>query len=81
MTGVTVKKSMAQALLPGPRTGYLRGMNLRCLFRHRPMLTSIVKQSHAYTALCDSCGVPIERTEEGRWTASAPLISRRDEAA
>ena len=56
-------------------------MNLRCLFRHRPMLTSIVKQSHAYTALCDTCGLPIERTEEGRWTASASLLSRRDEAA
>jgi hypothetical protein len=57
-------------------------MSLRCLLlRHRPMLTSIVKRQNGYTALCDECGLPIERADEGRWTASEALISKRDLAA
>jgi hypothetical protein len=60
----------------------IRNMSFRCLIRvHRPMLTSIVRRADRYTALCDDCGLPIERSEEGRWTASEPLLSRRDQAA
>jgi hypothetical protein len=54
-------------------------MSLRCLFNvHRPMLTSIVRRSSGYTALCDGCGLPLERLEEGRWRASQPLATVQD---
>jgi hypothetical protein len=56
-------------------------MSLRCLMGlHRPILNSIVRRADRYTALCDSCGLPIERLEEGRWTVAQPLISRQDQA-
>ena len=55
-------------------------MSLRCLFRtHRPMLTSIVRREGHYTALCDDCGLLIERSEAGRWAASVSLVARRDQ--
>jgi len=38
------------------------------------MLTSIVKRRHGYAALCDDCGLPIERPEDGRWSSAEPLI-------
>jgi hypothetical protein len=57
-------------------------VRLRCLFgRHRPMLTSIVDRRHHFSALCDDCGLPIERAEAGSWAASEPLVTRRDQAA
>jgi hypothetical protein len=57
-------------------------MSLLCLFNvHRPMLTSIVRRSHGYTALCDGCEMPIERVQEGRWIASQPLATRQDNVA
>ena len=57
-------------------------MSLRCLFRrHRPMLTSIMKREGGYSALCNECGLPIERGEEGRWVVAEPLLARRSEAA
>jgi len=57
-------------------------MSLRCLMgRHRPLLASILKREDRLTALCNDCGLPIERTENGRWSLSDPLISRRDKAA
>ncbi len=63
---------------PGPPSEYSRRVSLRCLFRvHRPMLTSITRRQDRYTALCDSCGLPIERSEEGRWTAAEPLATRQ----
>jgi hypothetical protein len=61
---------------------YVGRMNLRCLFgRHQPMLTSIVKRSNGYTALCDGCTLPISRPENGRWMVTDALVSRRDQAA
>jgi len=57
-------------------------MSLRCLVRlHRPMLNSIVLRNDRYTALCDSCGQPLERTQESRWTEARSLLSRHDRAA
>lgn len=57
-------------------------MSLRCLLRrHQPMLTSIVQRDRGYAALCDRCGMPIERSEAGRWAVSEPLISRSRQAA
>ena len=64
------------------RSRYSVGMSLACLFRlHRPMLTSIVKREGGYKALCDHCGMPIERPEVGRWAIVEPMISGRDKAA
>jgi hypothetical protein len=45
------------------------------------MLTSIVRRENGFAALCNECGLPIERSEEGRWSASEPLLTRRDQAA
>lgn len=45
------------------------------------MLASIMRRPDGYAALCDDCGLPIERTEEGRWTPSEPLTARQDKAA
>jgi hypothetical protein len=57
-------------------------MGLRCFVRlHRPMLNSIVRRQDRLTALCDSCGLPIERPDGGRWTEAEPLLSRSDQAA
>jgi len=70
------------ALLVGQLPHYLQRMSVRCLFRlHRPMLTSIVRRENGFAALCNECGLPIERSEEGRWSASEPLLTRRDQAA
>ena len=63
-------------------SAYPTGMSIRCLFRvHRPMLTSIVRRKDRYTALCDSCGLPIERRDDSRWMACEPLASRHDQVA
>jgi hypothetical protein len=60
---------------------YALPMNLRCLFgRHRPMLTSILKRTNGYAALCDDCGLAIERGEAGRWAIAEPA-GTRDRAA
>jgi hypothetical protein len=57
-------------------------VSFRCLFRvHRAMLTSIVRRADRYTALCDDCGLPLERSEEGRWAPPEPLVSRKGQAA
>jgi len=57
-------------------------MSLRCLLRrHRPLHASISRREHGFTALCDDCKLPIERTEFGRWTGSEPLVFRRNKAA
>jgi len=42
------------------------------------MLNSIVRREHCFAALCDSCGLPIERSDEGRWTVPRALVFRRD---
>lgn len=52
-------------------------MSLRCLIGlHGPMLNSIVRREDRYTALCDSCAMPIERSEQGRWAACPALASK-----
>jgi hypothetical protein len=45
------------------------------------MLNSIVRREDRYTALCDSCGLLLERSEAGRWTEAQPLLSRPHRAA
>jgi hypothetical protein len=60
---------------------FTSAMSLRCLFgRHRPMLTSILKRADGYAALCDDCGLAIERSEAGRWAIAEPAAGR-DKAA
>lgn len=59
---------------------YLRLMSLLCLLgRHRPMLTSILRREHGFSALCDHCGAPIEREEGGRWTHAQAALSKTDQ--
>lgn len=49
-------------------------MSLRCLFNmHRPMLNSIVRKADRFTALCDDCGLPLERMNDAGWAKSEPL--------
>jgi len=56
-------------------------MSLLCFFgRHRPLLTSIVERQDRFTALCEDCSLPIERSQQGRWMSSEPLVGR-DRAA
>jgi hypothetical protein len=57
-------------------------VSISCFFgRHRPLFASIVKRQAGYSALCDRCGLPIERADDGRWTSSEPLLSKQDKAA
>ncbi len=49
-------------------------MSLRCLFGyHRPSLSSITRRQSGYSAICESCARPLERTSNSRWVASDPL--------
>lgn len=61
---------------------YVRRMSLRCLLNvHRPMLTSIVRKTDHFTALCDDCGAIIQRSDESRWARSEPLAASRGQVA
>jgi hypothetical protein len=55
-------------------------MNLRCFFgAHRPSLVSIMKgKQGGWVGLCQGCDARLERTDEGRWTVSEPLIAIKD---
>jgi hypothetical protein len=49
-------------------------MSLRCLVAiHRPYLGSIARKANFYVALCEGCGRPLERGEQGKWAPSRPL--------
>jgi len=49
-------------------------MSLTCLFGyHRPSLQSIARRQGGYSALCEACARPLQRSPEGRWQASEPL--------
>ena len=58
---------------------YGRVMSLRCLLGLHRLLTSIVRKDDRFKALCDACSLPIERSEFGRWTVSAPLAGQQDD--
>ncbi|TYC83762.1 hypothetical protein FMM79_18975 [Novosphingobium sp. BW1] len=49
-------------------------MSLLCYFgRHKPSVHSISRgKQGGYGALCDSCGVPLERNDAGAWRVAAP---------
>ena len=64
------------------QSGYFHRMSFRCILRrHRPMLTSIVRRSSGFEALCDDCGLPIERSDGSRWIGSEPLVLRHGKTA
>lgn len=73
-----LRSSRSRHFTSGPPSAIsVSAMSLRCLLRlHRPMLNSIVRRPEGYAALCDACGLPIERFEEGSWTRSEPLTLR-----
>jgi hypothetical protein len=45
------------------------------------MLTSIVRKTDRFTALCDDCGSIIERSKESRWAKPEPLASTNSQVA
>lgn len=47
-------------------------MSLRCYMgRHTPSIQSVGRGKHGgYTALCESCSVPLERGSNSSWRAS-----------
>jgi hypothetical protein len=45
------------------------------------MLTSIIRRTSGFEALCDECGLPIERSEGSRWIISEPLVLRHGKTA
>ncbi len=50
-------------------------MSLLCYVgRHTPSLASIARGKRGgYAALCQSCGVPLERDDGASWHAAAPM--------
>lgn len=56
--------------------------SLSCIFgKHRVSLNSIVRRSWGYTALCERCGQPLERTADGHWREAEPLAKVKDRTA
>ena len=53
-------------------------MPLFCYFgRHKPSLASTARGKRGgYVALCEACGCPLERQDNGKWHAAEPLAGR-----
>jgi hypothetical protein len=52
----------------------MRSMSFLCsLGLHRRSLNAIVRRDERYVSLCERCGVPMVRQEDGRWTAADPV--------
>jgi hypothetical protein len=53
-------------------------MQLLCVLgRHKPSMQSLSRGKHGgYAALCDACGVPLERADKGSWRAADPTYAR-----
>jgi len=45
-------------------------------FRSAPADADLDKRTNGYAALCDDCGLAIERGEPGRWTIAEPAGTR-----
>jgi hypothetical protein len=62
---------------------YAAGMSLLCVFgRHRPGTSSMARSKDGdLRALCDNCGLPLERADGGRWKVSPPLAQGGRERA
>jgi hypothetical protein len=55
-------------------------MSLLCYFgRHKPSVQSVARGKHGgYAALCEACGVPVERGDRGPWRAADPISAHPD---
>jgi hypothetical protein len=48
-----------------------------CIFgSHRPSSVSVARSASGLRALCNGCGLPLERSQEGRWTPALPLAAQ-----
>jgi hypothetical protein len=48
-----------------------------CIFgAHRPSTVSVARTASGLRALCDGCGLPLERSKEGRWAPAPPLAAQ-----
>jgi len=55
-------------------------MSLLCYpGRHKPSMHSLSHGKHGgYVALCEGCGVPMERAHKGPWRAAAAVYNRAE---
>jgi hypothetical protein len=54
-------------------------MSWKCtLGLHRPSVVSIARKTGGLHALCEGCGVPLERTENARWRTMQPLVGQME---
>jgi hypothetical protein len=52
-------------------------MSLLCILgAHRPALTTVTRKAAGLGALCERCGLPLERPPTGRWAPAPPLATR-----
>jgi hypothetical protein len=52
-------------------------MSWKCaLGLHRPSIVSIARKASGLHALCEGCGVPLERNDTGRWRTALPLVGQ-----
>jgi hypothetical protein len=53
-------------------------MSLFCFFgRHKPSIASINRRkAGGHSALCEACGLPLERGENSRWRVTDALTER-----
>lgn len=50
-------------------------MSWKCaLGLHGPSAISIARKAGGLHALCEGCGLPLERNEEDRWRLAQPLV-------
>jgi hypothetical protein len=49
-------------------------MSILCLLGiHRRSLTAIVKRESRYVSLCERCGHPMVKRDDGKWVLTEPL--------
>jgi hypothetical protein len=52
-------------------------MSWKCVLGlHSPSVVSIARKADGLHALCDGCGIPLERNEDGRWRMGLPLAAQ-----
>jgi hypothetical protein len=57
-------------------------MSWKCAFGvHSPSLVSIARKPDGLHALCEGCGIPLDRNETGRWRTARPLVGPAGTAA
>jgi len=52
-------------------------MHLRCIFGfHLPSAVSITRRGERLEALCEDCGLLLNKEGPGRWQPAPPLVRR-----